>query len=116
MTGILHISFVAIGAFLGAVSRYVLSQVLNKGNIPWGTLIVNLTGSFLLVLIDGLHLGQAWVWLLGTGFMGSFTTFSTLKLEHLELTLKRNWKSLLIYSILTYGGGIFLAWLCLIIL
>ena len=83
-----HIFLVAFGAFFGGIARYLISKYFNKGNIPWGTLVVNLIGSFLLGLIYGSGISQAWALLLGTGFMGSFTTFSTFKMEHVEFVLR----------------------------
>jgi len=110
MPALLHILLVALGAFFGAILRFAMSNLLNKGSFPWGTMLVNLLGSILLGLLYGLDAGEAWIWLLGTGFMGSFTTFSTLKIEHMELTFKKNWRKLAAYSFLTYAGGLFLAW------
>lgn len=72
--------------------------------------MVNLLGSFLLGLIYGSGAGRDVELILGTGFMGSFTTFSTFKIEHMEIALKKNWKVLVCYSFLTYSGGLLLAW------
>lgn len=47
----------------------------------------------------------------GTGFMGAFTTFSTLKLEMIQLYLKKYKKEFLFYTGITYGGGLILAYL-----
>jgi fluoride exporter len=107
----IHVLLVSVGAFFGAIGRFLTGKLLNKRDFPWGTFAVNLIGSFLLGLLYGSGLSHEWILILGTGFMGSFTTFSTLKLEHMEFTLKRNWKSLTAYSLMTYGGGLFLAWL-----
>jgi CrcB protein len=51
----------------GAVARFLVSRTLN---VPYGTLVVNVSGAFLLGL-----LGNNFV--LGTGFVGAYTTFST---------------------------------------
>lgn len=80
---------VAVGGALGAVGRYlVMSGVghLAEPDFPWGTLVVNVVGSFAMgVLIEA----SALVWspppelraLLGVGLLGAFTTFSTFSLD-----------------------------------
>ncbi|WP_438449286.1 fluoride efflux transporter FluC [Gorillibacterium sp. sgz5001074] len=103
---------VAAGGFLGAVARFGVSQFAAarwRTAIPYGTLFVNLTGSFLL--------GWIWAWgqaemtlLLGTGFMGAFTTFSTFKTEGLRMWKGKSYKALNIYYAITYTCGICLAY------
>lgn len=77
--------WVSAGGFAGAVARYVLSGVIAKrfpsGFLPYGTLAVNGLGCFLLGLLWGHEVPETAMLLLGTGFMGAFTTFSTFKLE-----------------------------------
>jgi CrcB protein len=110
---ILNGMLVAIGGFFGAVSRFGVSQWVKKRytfTFPVGTLAVNLIGSFLLGVIVESGIGE-WQSLLGTGFMGAFTTFSTFKLENIEIHAKRNWKVLISYLTICYIGGIFLAFL-----
>lgn len=62
---------------IGAISRYLFSQWLNKPvfRIPIGTLAVYLLGSFLLGWMIGRSLSKAWILLLGTGFYGCFHHF-----------------------------------------
>ncbi|THE13417.1 fluoride efflux transporter CrcB [Bacillus timonensis] len=111
---ILHIALVAVGGFLGAISRFGLSNFI-KGRypsaFPIATLFINLIGSFLLGLIFGAHLENTWKLLFGTGFMGAFTTFSTFKLENIQLLAKRNWKEVLLYLGISYTFGILLAFI-----
>jgi len=52
---------------------------------------------------------QSWALLLGTGFVGAFTTFSTLKLEGVKLLRANRFRSILIYYGISYGAGIALA-------
>ncbi len=84
---------VALVAALGAVSRYVLDQVIQHqhgGVFPWGTFAINVTGALLLGLFTGLNshhgLSSSALAILGVGFCGGFTTFSTWMWETIALT------------------------------
>ncbi|HEU4811213.1 MAG TPA: CrcB family protein [Nocardioides sp.] len=66
---------VALGAALGAPLRFLAGHWLDHG-FPWGTLLANVVGSFLLGLFTALSLGEHALALLGTGFCGGFTTYS----------------------------------------
>lgn len=109
-----HIIVVGFGGFFGAIARYVISKKLNNpsdGSLPIGTLTVNLIGSFFLGVITG---GKADILILlmfGTGFIGAFTTFSTLKLEMSQLYRGDNKRKFFIYTLLTYILGIVLAFI-----
>ncbi len=83
---------VAAGGFVGAPSRYLLDRAVNRrieSDLPWGTFLVNISGSFVLGLLTGLslsnHLSPLAKALLGTGFCGAYTTFSTFTFETLRL-------------------------------
>src|SRR5437773_2386329 len=104
----LHILMVGIGGFFGAIARYSISKYLSNKSIliPIGTLTVNLLGAFLLGIITGTRADTMIVLLVGTGFMGAFTTFSTLKLEMTNLYINNHKKRFLLYTITTYGFGI----------
>lgn len=111
---ITNIALVAIGGFFGAMSRFGLSNWIKgryPSTFPLATFIVNLVGSFLLGLIFGANLENTWRLLLGTGFMGAFTTFSTFKLESIQLHANRNWKVLTLYLGFSYTLGILLAFI-----
>ncbi|CAK0775615.1 fluoride exporter [Gammaproteobacteria bacterium] len=80
------VAAVVIGGGLGAVSRYAVSQGVNRwveGSF-YGTMAVNITGSFAFGTVSGWVArsgswiaGTAWLDLMTTGFLGGFTTFST---------------------------------------
>lgn len=109
---LLNSLLVAIGGCFGAISRFAVSNWMRKhasGRFPYGTLLVNLLGSFLLGLIGGHGWHPAIVLLFGTGFMGAFTTFSTFKLETLQLGLQKEWGVALLYLGVSYTAGILLA-------
>ena len=85
------IAFVAAGAG-GASARFLVDRAIRDRlghRFPWGTLVVNLTGSFLLGLITGLALHHGLPrtprLVLGTGFCGAYTTFSTYTFETVTL-------------------------------
>lgn len=99
---------VAAGGALGAVVRFLVSQRMNK-DFPWGTLAVNIIGSFLLgwyVADEGDGLMTS---IYATGFLGALTTFSTLQFEAVAI-LKSNAKKGLSYLFLTYILGLIAAW------
>ena len=109
-----HLLLVGIGGFFGAIARYSISKHLNNKStffMPMGTLTVNLLGAFLLGIITGAEADIMIVLLFGTGFMGAFTTFSTLKLEMTQMYLHKQKKKFLLYTITTYGLGILLAYM-----
>jgi CrcB protein len=83
---------VVLAAGLGAVARYVLDQVVQHnttGEFPYGTLLVNTSGSLLLGLTVGLAIHQGLLpgpaVVIGAGFLGSYTTLSTWAYETLAL-------------------------------
>lgn len=69
---------------LGAVARFQIDATIGgrlKGAFPYGTLAVNTAGSFVLGVLTGAHVVGATLFVVGTGFLGSFTTFSTWMFE-----------------------------------
>ncbi|KZZ84759.1 fluoride efflux transporter FluC [Bacillus sp. SJS] len=100
---------IAGGGFLGAISRYAVSRKWNRTLLPYGTLIVNLSGAFILGVIAGSGLTGHYFLFAATGFLGAFTTFSTLNLELAKQVMERKYKVVLIYAGMTYIGGLLLA-------
>ncbi|CDQ17785.1 camphor resistance protein CrcB [Halobacillus karajensis] len=115
---LIKLLLIGSGGFIGAVTRYTVSQWINKRTatpFPFATLFVNILGSFLLGLLSGLNLTNGWILFCGTGILGSFTTFSTFKLESVQLHFKQQWKTFILYTVISYGAGILLAFCgCLI--
>jgi CrcB protein len=78
---------IAFGGALGAVARYGLDEAIGRraGAFPWGILVVNVTGAFLIgVAVEALEprFEDSWVRAaIVTGFLGAYTTFSTLSLD-----------------------------------
>jgi fluoride exporter len=84
MNGVLLWCGVAAIGGLGALARFELDgrlQLRSAGEFPLGTFAVNVSGSFVLGLLTGLSVTGDAVLLVGTAFIGSFTTFSTWMLE-----------------------------------
>ncbi len=105
---------IATGGFLGAITRFFISNWFKTRysfTFPVATFLINLIGAFLLGFMIGKGIEQSWQLLLGTGFMGAFTTFSTFKLENIQLHANKNWKTLFVYLGASYTFGILLAFL-----
>lgn len=97
MTPLVFIALAAAGG-LGASSRMLLDGLIKSRMstaLPWGTIIINVSGSLALGLLTGLAganlLPEAWHLVLGTGFLGGLTTFSTASFETVRLVQERRW-------------------------
>ena len=91
MSGI-TLALVAVGGGIGAALRFVLDGVVRSrwpAPLPLGTLVINVSGSFVLGVLTGLggagFLPSLVVAALGTGMMGGYTTFSTASVETVQL-------------------------------
>lgn len=112
------ILLIAMGGALGAVARYLSvifsERVLGTG-FPWGTLCVNVIGSFLMGLAVAAFLelreegGNSP--LVMTGFLGGFTTFSAFSLDAINLMQAGRPGAMLAYA----GGSVILALVALIL-
>jgi CrcB protein len=83
---------VSLAGAVGATARYLIDvfvQERARGVFPWGTFVINVSGAFLLGLLTGLALhhglGRVPRTLVGTGFCGAYTTFSTFSYETVRL-------------------------------
>ncbi|MCC6704123.1 MAG: fluoride efflux transporter CrcB [Thermomicrobiales bacterium] len=108
---------VAIGAFFGAIARFlVVDRIARRvaGAFPYGTLLVNLTGSFALGVIATLIAeryggDRAASLLLATGFLGAYTTFSSFSYETVLLLEAGAFRPALANVVGSTAGGIALA-------
>lgn len=115
---------VAVAGAVGAPARFALDQWVSsrtEGSFPWGTFLVNLTGAFILGLVSGLALydglGHLPATLVGTGFCGAYTTFSTFSYETVHLmeegtlhAAARNVAGSLLLGLLAAAAGVALAY------
>jgi CrcB protein len=89
---------VVLGAVVGAPARYLTDLAVQSRHdsvLPWGTFVVNVVGSFVLGLVAAAvvhHDAPSWVMtLVGTGFCGALTTFSTFGFETVRLVEEGSW-------------------------
>ena len=88
-----HILFIALGGAGGALARHWLSMLVHsaaQSHFPWGTLLVNVLGSFAIgvayiLIVERGAVHPDWRSVTMIGFLGAFTTFSTFSLETLAL-------------------------------
>ena len=105
-----------LSAILGGLVRYQISRWLPASpDFPWGTLFANYLGIFCLVyLVKGYLVykgsGKGVILALGSGFCGGLTTFSSLMLDGVKLLDTGSYLSLVIYLVLSIGGGLLLAY------
>ena len=104
---------VAAGGVLGAVSRYALSLALptTDGRFPWGTFTVNVSGSvvlgfLLILLLEQVPNGRLARSVIGTGFLGAYTTFSTFMVESVDLIRDHHLALAVIYPAASIGAGL----------
>lgn len=110
--------FVGCGAMIGAVIRYWITSIYKRmqWNWPLATLLINLSGAFLLgILTNHFANNQMAINFWGVGVLGGYTTFSTFNTELLALIDEHRWFTMGLYLLLSYGGGIALAFLGLMI-
>ncbi len=113
-----QIAFIAAGGAVGAVLRFLLSSLPSRyldSTFPYGTLLVNLLGAFLIGVLwqsaEKAVLPEELRPLLITGLLGALTTFSTFALENMRLIEDGKVEMALIYLFVSNSLGILLAWL-----
>ena len=119
---ILTVILVSIAGGIGASCRVALDGFISRrilGRYPLGTTVINVSGSLLLGLVVGLTAAQVlpeqWHLILGTGFLGGYTTFSTASFETVRLLQARRFGSalangvgMLLLSVGAAAGGMWL--------
>jgi CrcB protein len=120
MTGYLAI---ALGGALGSVVRYLIGKRISevsRSRIPMGTGLVNLTGAILLGVLTALDFDGNLYALVGDGFLGAYTTFSTFMYEGFQLFQNREKLNAIVYiagtiilGVLGFLAGLNIGGLCL---
>ena len=108
----MQIAWIALGGALGTAVRVLLSTAMLATlgpAIPYGTLTVNLVGSFLIGLLFPLGTASGWLSPTGalaltTGFLGGMTTFSTFSLDAYKMVQAGSWAGAATYVAMTVGG------------
>jgi len=105
---------VASGAVGGAILRWKLSSFAAKYSVvPWNTAAINVMGSFLLGAVYAQHpsIPSKTSLLVGTGFCGAFTTFSTFSVDVVHMIEKNQYSKAFVYvastNILSIGAALF---------
>jgi len=99
------ILWVAAGGACGAVLRFAVQEIANTSNeFPWGTFLVNVTGSLAVGLLVGLFAGVPWFEGTGraflvAGLLGAFTTFSAFSVETVLLVEQGRLGSAAVYVV-----------------
>lgn len=113
-----NVLLVALGGSIGAVFRYLISifmvQVFGS-SFPFGTLVVNVIGSFFMGVIYALgqmsHISPELKALIGVGLLGALTTFSTFSNETLLLLQEGDWLKAILNVVLNLSLCLFMVYL-----
>jgi CrcB protein len=115
--------WISLGAILGANARYLVSGWAADrwgSSFPLGTLLINVTGSFVLglflaVTTERIVVDPRWRLVVAIGFLGAYTTFSTYTYESIQLLLNGSWLAGIanlvgsnLLGVLAAGLGVFL--------
>jgi len=97
MTPLVFVALAVAGG-IGAAVRFLVDGLVRsrfRSVFPWATFAINVSGSLLLGLLTALAgasvLPTQWSLILGTGFLGGYTTFSTASYETVRLLAERRW-------------------------
>jgi len=112
----MNLLLVMIGGFFGAICRFSLGELIHTNNgFPLTTILINLSGCFILgwfltYVSLNKKIRPEFTLIIGTGFIGSFTTFSTFSVETLNLFHEGLVFMAVIYVLTSTGLGILLAY------
>jgi CrcB protein len=112
-----ELAAIYVGGMLGALARVGLAQAfpVAAGEWPWATLAINVSGSFLLAYLatrlqERLPQSTYRRPLLGTGFCGAFTTFSTVQVEIIAMLGHDRYGLAAAYAMVSVGAGFAAVW------
>jgi fluoride exporter len=99
---------IALFGGLGAVGRYLITKYLKSNTFPVATFLINCTGSFFIGLLYTVSKSPLAL-ILGIGFLGGFTTFSTYMFESITLWQRKQVLTMIFYSVGSLIFGVLLA-------
>jgi len=100
---------VGAGGILGSISRYALGKWVSErfdSVIPFGTMLINVSGAVLLGIVSSLYIEGNLYLLLAEGYLGAYTTFSTFMYEGFRLFRDNEKQNAVIYILITLFLGI----------
>ena len=99
-------ALVALGGAIGAVLRFGIGNIIESSEFPLSTILVNVSGSFILGMLAVMAINNGYseelMLFFGTGLLGAFTTMSTFSLETLTLVKNDNYTLALVYASLSF--------------
>lgn len=110
--------WVGVAGFFGSIARYAVSGAVSRvdESFPWGTFVVNITGSFALGFLVAALAHRFVVHpdlrvAITVGFLGAYTTFSTLSLETFEFAETNAWGWAAVNVVASVVAGLAAVWL-----
>jgi fluoride exporter len=100
---------VGVGGVFGSITRYLLGKYISEKKdmiFPIGTFVINITGALLLGIVATFQSNRNLYLLLGDGFLGAYTTFSTFMYEGFNLLQDREGVNALLYITLSVIVGV----------
>lgn len=108
MTPLIFIAVVVAGG-VGAALRYLIDVGVRSRTgerFPWGILVVNLTGALVLGILSPLPADEAWRWVIGTGLLGGYTTFSAVAVTTALLAEEGRTRTSIVYAVASFVGSV----------
>jgi len=103
---------VAVAGGVGAAARYLLDTAVRRRageRFPWGILAVNLSGALVLGILSPLPTDEAWRWIVGTGLLGGYTTFSAVAVTTALLAEEGRTRTATVYAAVSFVGSVLAA-------
>ena len=111
MTPLVFLAVVVAGG-VGAAARFAVDGFVRARTgerFPWGILLVNVTGAFVLGLLTPLVVDETWRWIVGTGLLGGYTTFSAVAVTTALLAEEGRARAATSYAVLSFAGSVLAA-------